>query len=792
MLIKHLSIDSRKLIEPSNTLFFALQSYRDGHQFIADAYQKGVRNFVVSDLPQSSNYPNANWIVVPDTLKALQKLASWYRHQFNLTVIGITGSNGKTVVKEWLYQLIGSDYHIVRSPKSYNSQIGVPLSLWQIRSWHNLGIFEAGISKTDEMEAIAALIDPKIGVLTNIGEAHNEGFENKWAKLDEKIKLFKHTEFVVCPYELGDLLKSKLKAKVFTWGKHANTDLCAVIQQKEQGSVVKLSYGQQNANMQFDYMDMAAIQNALSCTAVMLVLGYDLTDILNRIKHLSKIEMRLQLVNGINRCSLIDDSYSADLASLTMALDFLNQQNQHHKRCLILSDLVETGKEEGQLYAEIAQLLKEKQLNKLIGVGEQLLAHQHLFDLETYFFAKTSDLIAALPQLGLHDETILVKGARKFAFEQIVKKLSAKAHETVLEINLNALLDNLQYYRSQLKPDTKIMAMVKAFSYGSGSYEIANVLQYHKVDYLAVAYADEGLDLRKAGIELPIMVMSPEPSAFEAMLAYQLEPEIYSLELLQEFLSVLPADTIDFPIHLKIDTGMHRLGFEAQHWTVLAEQLVQDNRIKIKSIFSHLVASEDTQQDEFTLTQIRVFETAYQQICSILGYQPLRHLLNTSGITRWGAYQYDMVRLGLGLQGFDSAIPATSTLLKPIATLRTSITQIKELAAYETVGYGRRGMLPKGGKLATVKIGYADGYSRAFGNGKGQMLIQNKRVHTVGSICMDMCMLDVSGLDVQVGDEVIVFNEQLRVDELAALIGTIPYELLTSISQRVKRVYFYE
>lgn len=792
MLIKHLSIDSRKLIEPSNTLFFALQSYRDGHQFIADAYQKGARNFVVSDLPQSSNYPNANWIVVPDTLKALQKLASWYRHQFNLTVIGITGSNGKTVVKEWLYQLIGSDYHIVRSPKSYNSQIGVPLSLWQIRSWHNLGIFEAGISKTDEMEALAALIDPKIGVLTNIGEAHNEGFESKWAKLDEKIKLFKHTEFVVCPYELGDLLKSKLKAKIFTWGKQADADLCAVIQQKEQGTVVKLNYNQQNANMQFDYMDMAAIQNALSCTAVMLVLGYDLTDILNRIKHLSKIEMRLQLVNGINRCSLIDDSYSADLASLTMALDFLNQQNQYHKRCLILSDLVETGKEEGQLYAEIAQLLKEKQLNKLIGVGEQLLAHQHLFDLETYFFAKTSDLIAALPQLGLHDETILVKGARKFAFEQIVEKLSAKAHETVLEINLNALLDNLQYYRSQLKPDTKIMAMVKAFSYGSGSYEIANVLQYHKVDYLAVAYADEGLDLRKAGIELPIMVMSPEPSAFEAMLAYRLEPEIYSLELLQEFLSVLPADTIDFPIHLKIDTGMHRLGFEAQHWAVLAERLVQDNRIKIKSIFSHLVASEDAQQDEFTLVQVRVFETAYQQISSILGYQPLRHLLNTSGITRWGAYQYDMVRLGLGLQGFDSAIPATSTLLKPIATLRTSITQIKELAANETVGYGRRGMLPKGGKLATVKIGYADGYSRAFGNGKGQMLIQNKRVHTVGSICMDMCMLDVSGLDVQVGDEVFVFNEQLRVDELAAHIGTIPYELLTSISQRVKRVYFYE
>jgi len=792
VLIKHLSIDSRKLIEPSNTLFFALQSYRDGHQFIADAYQKGARNFVVSDLPQSSNYPNANWIVVPDTLKALQKLASWYRHQFNLTVIGITGSNGKTVVKEWLYQLIGSDYHIVRSPKSYNSQIGVPLSLWQIRSWHNLGIFEAGISKTDEMEALAALIDPKIGVLTNIGEAHNEGFESKWAKLDEKIKLFKHTEFVVCPYELGDLLKSKLKAKIFTWGKQADADLCAVIQQKEQGTVVKLNYNQQNANMQFDYMDMAAIQNALSCTAVMLVLGYDLTDILNRIKHLSKIEMRLQLVNGINRCSLIDDSYSADLASLTMALDFLNQQNQYHKRCLILSDLVETGKEEGQLYAEIAQLLKEKQLNKLIGVGEQLLAHQHLFDLETYFFAKTSDLIAALPQLGLHDETILVKGARKFAFEQIVEKLSAKAHETVLEINLNALLDNLQYYRSQLKPDTKIMAMVKAFSYGSGSYEIANVLQYHKVDYLAVAYADEGLDLRKAGIELPIMVMSPEPSAFEAMLAYRLEPEIYSLELLQEFLSVLPADTIDFPIHLKIDTGMHRLGFEAQHWAVLAERLVQDNRIKIKSIFSHLVASEDAQQDEFTLVQVRVFETAYQQISSILGYQPLRHLLNTSGITRWGAYQYDMVRLGLGLQGFDSAIPATSTLLKPIATLRTSITQIKELAANETVGYGRRGMLPKGGKLATVKIGYADGYSRAFGNGKGQMLIQNKRVHTVGSICMDMCMLDVSGLDVQVGDEVFVFNEQLRVDELAAHIGTIPYELLTSISQRVKRVYFYE
>jgi alanine racemase len=794
VIITKLLTDSRTVIEPEGSLFFAVTAQRDGHEFIIAAYENGVRNFVVSKPQIAAQFPDCNVLLVNDSLSALQALAAYNRKKNDLKVIGITGSNGKTIVKEWLYQLLANDFNIVRSPKSFNSQIGVPLSVWEITGNHDLGIFEAGISTKNEMESLAQIISPTIGVLTNINEAHAEGFENKVEKLTEKLKLFNGVDlFIYAPEYAANIPEEELPGKnKFSWSLTVPADLhISIIEPIEGKNYIRAIYQDKEIECFIPFSDKASVENGIICWATLLAMGYSPEEADQRLEKLTPISMRLELINGIENCSVIDDSYSADISSLAIALDFLNQQNQHPKKTLILSDLHETGKSPDILYSEIAALLVQKNLNRLIGIGPNVSAHQSLFNIESSFYESTQEFIELLPSIHFSNETILVKGSRRFEFGRISKLLTQKIHDTILEVNLNALASNLQFYRSKLQPQTKVMAMVKAFSYGSGSFEIANLLQYHKVDYLAVAYADEGIALRKAGITLPIMVMSPEPSAFEAMVKHELEPEIYSSSILRSFLNFLPAYTKDFPIHLKLDTGMHRLGFEERDLPSLLELLKDQEAIHIVSIFSHLVASDDPLHDEFSTQQLQLFNQLYEKISKHLNYSPIKHALNTSGITRWPAAQMDMVRIGIGLYGFDSAL-IQNRGLQTVAVLKTTVTQVRQIAPGDTIGYSRKGIMPQGGKIATVKIGYADGYSRSFGNGTGKMKINGQLVPTIGSICMDMCMLDVTGLNVKIGDEVIVFDAEHTIVELARQANTIPYEILTNISQRVKRVYFYE
>lgn len=793
-LINSLLIDSRVVISPETSLFFALSATRDGHEFIAEAYANGIKNFVVSKAGYQEKFPDANFLLVENVQAALQRIAANHRSAFDLEVIAITGSNGKTIVKEWLYQLLSADFQIVRSPKSFNSQLGVPLSVWQIHQDHTLGIFEAGISKNGEMQQLAQIIQPTIGILTNIGEAHAEGFTSREEKLKEKLKLFKDVKlFIYSPDYTGNITADELPGEQqFSWSTKAEADLSILFVEPINGkSYIKALYKGEEIECLLPFGDRASVENGIICWAALLALGYTTEQADIRLERLTAVNMRLELKNGINQCSIIDDSYSADISSLAIALDFLNQQNQHPVKTLILSDLPETGKTDPELYTEIAALLKQKQVNRLIGIGPHISAFASLFDLSKSFYESTEEFIQKFAEITFNSETILVKGARKFEFERISKLLTQKVHGTVMEIDLNALASNLKFYKAKLAPGVKVMAMVKAFSYGSGSFEIANLLQYHKVDYLAVAYTDEGIALRKAGITLPIMVMSPEPFAFEAILKYKLEPELYNLDILKAFIAFLPETQIAYPVHIKIDTGMHRLGFEEPDLPELLPLLNQTQKLKVMSAFSHLAASEDEQHDEFTGYQLKTYLHLSGALRKGLGYDFIQHISNTSAITRHPQAQLDMVRIGIGLYGFDSGL-ADKSGLRTVAVLKTTITQIKTVGPKDTIGYGRWGVLPEGGTTATVKIGYADGYRRSFGNGVGKMLVNGKLAPVIGTIAMDMCMLDITGLDAKTGDEVIIFNNELTVDDLAKQIDTIPYEILTNISQRVKRIYFYE
>lgn len=788
--------DSRRIINPAEALFFALGGRRDGHDFIPEAYSAGVRSFVVLREP-AERYSGSNFLVVENVLAALQTLAAYHRGEFDLQVIGITGSNGKTIVKEWLYQLLATDRNIVRNPKSYNSQVGVPLSVWQINKEHNLGIFEAGISTVNEMEALEKMIEPQIGIFTHLGSAHDEGFASRREKVLEKLKLFKHSEILIYNYDqFIDYKKDIPTPEKFTWSqKYKDVDLYVfsetIIAKK---FYLRAKYKGQEIECLIPFLDQASVENAIVCWATMLVMGYDPVEVDNRLEHLTAVSMRLELKTGINDCTIIDDSYNSDIQSLEIALNFLNQQNQHQTKTLILSDIFQSGLQQNELYKQVAALVKNHKIDKLIGVGEGISAHQEYFDIiKKHFYTDTQALLKQLGNLEFSGETILIKGSRTFEFERISKALSQKAHETLMEINLNAMIDNLNFYRSKLLPGVKVMVMVKAFSYGSGTFEIANVLQYARVDYLAVAYIDEGVALRDSGITLPIMVLNPEASAFDKMVAHNLEPELFSFNQLDEFVKfAYQNDITDYPVHLKIDTGMHRLGFEGFEIETLCDFLEEIKYIKIKSVFSHLAASGSPEHDAFTLTQMKRFEKAYLQIEEALGYKFIRHISNTSAIIRWPMAQYDMVRLGIGLYGIDAAVPDHLNGLQSIATLKTSVSQVKKIPAGETIGYERLGKLNKDGKIATVRIGYADGYLRAFGNGVGKMLVKGTWVPTVGNIAMDMCMIDVSEVDIKEGDDVIVFNDRQAIEAMAKQIGTIPYEILTNISQRVKRVYFYE
>lgn len=774
-LIDTLAYDSRKIRQAARSLFFALQGVRDGHDFIAAAYEKGVRNFVVSRAVHYPDFPDANFLHVRDCLRALQRLAAYHRSQFDYPVLAITGSNGKTIVKDWLFQLLSPEYRIIRSPKSFNSHLGVALSLWQMEEGYDLALIEAGISRAGEMKHLAEMIRPDLGVMTNLGMAHQEGFRDADEKEQEKALLLQDVKQAVYPQD-PRVQVEKIETLTDDEGSRG-TRISARVE------------GGQVAEIHIPFTDRASIDNAVTCWAVMRMLNYDQETIAQRMPHLQVMEMRLELKQGLDRSTLIDDSYSNDLSSLTISLDLLSQQRQHGRKTLILSDLPELGTEEAPIYEQVRRLLESHHLDQLITVGPALAAHQGTFPVREHLvFYSTEDLLLALPSLDLSDRSILIKGARHYAFERISARLTARTHETIMEIDMSALAHNVQAYQAHIGPSVGLMVMVKAFAYGVGSPEVAALLQFQGVDYLAVAFADEGVALRRHGITLPILVMSADVSSFDSMIRYDLEPEVYSFSSLQAWLDHLRSRELKrpLPIHLKFDTGMHRLGFRPEEVENIAAILADQDQLKVVSAFSHFAASGDRQQDAYTALQLERFETLTGQLEKRLGYSFTRHIANTDAILRHPKAHLDLVRLGLGLYGMD---PKSALQVRPAIQLKTTVAQVHHLPKGETIGYGRVGVLERDSRIATVKIGYADGYDRRLGRGVGQMQIGGQLAPTMGDICMDLCMLDVTDLpEVIEGEEVLVFPDLYGV---AARIGTIPYELVVNISQRVKRLYYY-
>jgi len=800
ILIDHISIDSRSLQNGSQTLFFALAGVNnDAHLFIPDLIENGVQNFVVQYIPEGFA-EKANFLVVENTLFALQEFAAYYRNLFHFPVIGVTGSNGKTIVKEWLNFLLSPDYNIIRSPKSYNSQVGVPLSVIAINEKHNLGIFEAGISTVNEMAKLEKIIKPNIGVLTNIGSAHDEGFLNLVQKIDEKLLLFKDCTIII--YQKNEVVDSCLSQfaaeymhhprKLFSWSFQDKTADVFIEKREHKNDHTFIQYQYKNEvfNLEIPFNDSASVENTISCLLVLLNFNYDQETIQNRIEKLYPVRMRLEVKNGINNCSIIDDSYSSDFQSLKIALDFLeSQKKKGASKTVILSDIFQSGFTNEELYSKVAQLISDNKINRVIGIGSTISSFQAKFPNST-MFDNTADFIAEIDNLNFNNETILIKGARSFQFEEIVSLLEEKTHETVLEINLDAITHNFNYYKSKLAPNVKMMVMVKAFGYGNGGLEIAKLLEHHKVDYLGVAFADEGIALKNGGIKLPIMVLNPESTSFPSIIQYQLEPEIYSLKGLNAFLKIAREKNLkDYPIHIKMDTGMHRLGFENNTIDELIATLKGNSTVRVQTILSHLATSDEPKHFDFVRQQIALFEKLSSKLMSELNINPIRHILNTSGISNFSDAQYSMVRLGIGLYGVSND-PAEQKYLENVGTLKSIISQVRTIPACDSVGYGRRFMAEKETKIATIPIGYADGIARLWGNEVGFVTIKNQKAKIVGSVCMDMLMVNVTDIDCKEGDSVIIFGESPTVIEMAVALKTIPYEIMTSISQRVKRVFF--
>jgi alanine racemase len=805
-LISDILIDSRKLISAENCLFFALTSKRnDGHRYISDLYQRGLRDFVVTALPDNAGqYPEANFILVKNTLNALQALARAHREKFGIPVIGITGSNGKTIVKEWLYQLLSKDRKTIRSPKSYNSQIGVPLSVWQLDPRYEIAIFEAGISEPDEMDKLQGIIKPTLGIFTNIGEAHGENFLSNQQKVGEKLKLFKRVDTLIYCLDHSEIFEIIIRSgiqkliKTFSWSRQnqeADLFIREVSGNETVFTKIRAVYRGKEITIRIPFTDEASIENALHCWAAMLQLGYNAEEVAPRFETLQPIAMRLELKDGINHCTIINDSYNSDLNSLGIAIDFLRQQANHRKKTIILSDILQSGKDEEELYGRIAEIIHSNKINRLIGIGPAMIRQMDKFSLDKEFYPNTEEFLHRFSFTAFSNEVILLKGARIFEFEQISQALQQKTHETVLEINLNALVHNLNYYRSVIAPETRIMAMVKAFSYGIGSYEVASALQFHRIDYLTVAYADEGVELRKAGITAPIMVMNPDEESFDQIIAHSLEPEIYSFRILDKLEKAIKKNILPknkpVKVHLKLDSGMHRLGFMAGEVPELVNRLQANPMLYAESVFSHLAASEDPKEDDFTRGQIALFGEMSRQIVETANHQVLRHLLNSAGIIRFPEAQFEMVRLGISLYGI-ATLDEEQGKLESVARLKSIVSQVKSISPGESVGYGRAFTAEKETRIAIVPIGYADGLTRSLGNGRGHLLVAGALVPIIGHVCMDMCMLDVTGLEVSEGDEVIVFGPERPIRELAAEMGTIPYEVLAGLSRRVKRVYYHE
>jgi len=789
--IEHILFDSRQYFGQTSALFFALRGdVHEGHDFILELYQKGLRHFVVEEVP-NLDLPDACFAQVKNSIDALQQLGGWQRKRMSYPVIGITGSNGKTCIKEWVFQLLHQDFSIVRSPKSYNSQIGVPISLFHMRHQHSLAIIEVGISRPGEMKKLERIVRPQIGIFANIGSAHQENFRDLIKKVKEKAALFSRCETVIYCADhklIKQELEKKVECKHFRWSVLPGVDLhLKEIEKSRSSARLNVIYGENDFWIELPFSDKAAIENCMHCLCLMLLYNMDISIIQRRMSMLEAVDMRLELKGGIYDSLLINDSYNSDMESLRIALDFLNQQKKKRPQWVVLSDMEQTGLSESDWISTLKDILNEHEVEHFIGIGPILNRNRKAFQGNANFFLSTEAFIAKLPYFDLEKGIFLLKGARRFQFEKIQSILESQLHETVLEINLNALANNLNLVRAQLKEGVKLMAVVKAFGYGTGSGEIASVLQYQKVDYLAVAFTDEGIALRRTGIGLPIMVMNPEPQTMESMIDFNLEPEIYSFRILSQFLKALVKRNYSaqrYSIHLKLDSGMHRLGFEDADLDNLLGMLVKESQIYVATVFSHLAATDDPSFEKETRAQIDQFKKMGDRVERVLGYKPMRHILNSAGIRSYPNASLDMVRLGIGLYTSKGEKERT-----PVARLTTHISQIKWLRKGEKLGYSFSFEAPIDMKIATIAIGYADGFDRRLSNGIGSVAIGAKRAKVVGKICMDMCMVDVTHIDCQEGDEVEVFGKIIELIELADQLNTIPYEILTSISQRVKRIY---
>ena len=798
--VEWLLTDSRSLVFPETTLFFALRTkVGDGHRYVADLYRRGVRNFVVGTLPaeHETAFPDANFLQVMSPLKALQRLAERHREEHDIPVIGVTGSNGKTVVKEWLYQLLSPTLHVTRSPKSYNSQVGVPLSVCLLGEHSEIGIFEAGISQPGEMAALRAIIQPTIGVMTNIGPAHQENFESVEEKCHEKLSLFQDAKVLV--YCADDAVvdecvaTSLLRGERLAWSRRNPSAALFVsaVETLERGTRITYRFHGAEAAMTIPFTDEASTVNCIHCLAVLLSLNFSAEEIASRMKRLEPVAMRLEVIQGVRNCTLINDTYNSDAASLDIALDFMARRPeiQNKQKVLILSDMFQTGLPATELYAKVAELLNRRAIDHFIGVGPEISHAHSLFLMKKSFFPSGEALADSGLLDTLHDSLVLIKGSRPFGFEKISAALSLRVHETTLHVNLDALAGNLNYYRSFMKPETKMVCMVKASAYGAGSVEVAKTLQDRGVNYLAVAVADEGAELRRAGITAGIIVMNPEMTAFKTLFDYELEPEVYNFKLLDALIKAAEKEGIQgFPVHIKLDTGMHRLGFDPRlDLPALIDRLHHQTSVIPRSVFSHFVGSDSPDFDDFSARQFALFDEASKTLQAAFPHKILRHICSSAGIDRFPERHLDMVRLGLGLYGID---PIDNRSLQNVTTLRTTILQIRECPKGDSVGYSRRTVLERDSRIAAIPIGYADGLDRHLGNRRGYCLVNGQRADYVGNICMDVCMIDVTDTDCREGDTVEIFGDNLPPAELARLLDTIPYEILTSVSDRVKRIYF--
>ncbi len=799
--IAFLLTDSRSLCFPEETLFFAIKSERnDGHKYIPSLYLRGVRNFVVTSVPDSyqARFPQGNFLKVTNSLEALQRLAERHRDEFNIPIVGITGSNGKTVVKEWLYQVLSPDTFVTRSPRSYNSQIGVPLSVWLMNDDTKIGVFEAGISEPGEMLALRDIIQPTIAVLTNLGSAHQENFTSMEAKCKEKLVLFHDAQVIV--YNADDATVAKVvdasdyKGERLCWSREDNTAKMFVkaVEKSEADTTIRYIYNNVEGSYAIPFIDDASIEDSIVTAVVALRLGVSADALKVRMALLEPIAMRLEVKEGRHGCTLINDSYNSDINSLDIALDFMNRRPDHkgRRRTLILSDIQQSGMNPADLYREVSRLAKERGVEKFIGIGPVVSDNANRIDIkDSFFFSSVSSFLDSTVFRTLRDEVILIKGARQFGFDQITDLLVEKVHETVLEVNLNAVVGNLNYYRSFMKPETKLVCMIKADAYGAGSVEIAKTLQDHRVDYLAVAVADEGATLRRNGITSNIMIMNPEMSAFKTMFDYDLEPEVYSFRLLDALVKAAEKEGITgWPVHIKLDTGMRRLGFDpVKDMDKLIDRLKHQDAIIPRSVFSHFVGSDSDDFDSFSAHQFELFDKASRQLQAAFSHKILRHIDNSAGIEHFPERQLDMCRLGLGLYGINSR---DNHVINNVSTLKTTILQLRNVAAGDTVGYSRKGKIERDSVIAAIPIGYADGLNRHLGNRRCYCLVNGQKAEYVGNICMDVAMIDVTDIQCKEGDSVEIFGDNLPVTVLSDVLDTIPYEVLTGISNRVKRVYF--